>query len=54
MGLNVLDVEHHRSGLRLGIAEVEIMITVEARGPEHRDAILRDLGQAGYQVDLVP
>ena len=37
MGLNVLDVEHHRSGLALGIDEVEVIVTLETRGPEHRD-----------------
>jgi threonine dehydratase len=53
MGLNVLDVEHHRSGLILGLNEVEVLITVEARDPEHRDTILIDLQDAGYQVQLV-
>jgi threonine dehydratase len=53
MGLNVLDVEHHRSGLILGLNEVEVLITVEARDPEHRDTILTDLQDAGYQVQLV-
>jgi threonine dehydratase len=53
MGLNVLDVEHHRSGLILGLNEVEVLITMEARDPEHRDAILTDLQGAGYQVQQV-
>jgi hypothetical protein len=53
MGLNVLEVEHHRSGLVLGLNEVEVLFTVEATDPEHRDTILSDLKQAGYQVQLV-
>jgi threonine dehydratase len=52
MNLNVLDVEHHRSGLSLGLSEVELMITVEARNPEHGQAILEELRRSGYQVEL--
>jgi threonine dehydratase len=52
-GLNVLDVEHHRSGLILGLNEVEVLFTVEARDPQHREAILSDLQAAGYHVQLV-
>jgi threonine dehydratase len=51
--LNVLDVEHHRSGLTLGIDEVEVLITLETRDPEHRDAVVTDLRAAGYRVELV-
>jgi threonine dehydratase len=53
MGLNVLEVDHHRSGLILGLNEVEVLITVEARDPAHRDAIVGDLETAGYLVQLV-
>jgi threonine dehydratase len=53
MGLNVLEVDHHRSGLILGLNEVEVLITVEARDPAHRDAIVGDLQDAGYLVQLV-
>jgi threonine dehydratase len=53
MGLNVLEVEHHRTGLVLGLNEVAVLITVEARDPEHREAILGDLEVAGYQVELL-
>jgi threonine dehydratase len=51
--LNVLDVEHHRSGLMLGIDEVEVLITLETRDPEHRDAVVSDLRTAGYRVELL-
>jgi threonine dehydratase len=53
MGLNVLQVAHHRSGLELGIHEVDVQMTVETRGPEHREAVLDDLTQAGYRVEPV-
>jgi threonine dehydratase len=52
MNLNVLDVEHHRSGLSLGLSEVELMVTVESRNPEHRQAILEELRRSGYHVEL--
>jgi threonine dehydratase len=53
MGLNILDVEHHRSGFTLGVDEVDVLLTVETRGPEHRAAVIQALGQAGYRVELV-
>lgn len=51
--LNVLDVEHHRSGLPLALSEVEVQITVETRDRAHHDEVVRSLKAAGYQVDLV-
>jgi threonine dehydratase len=53
MGLNVLEVEHHRSGLRLGVDEVEVLLTLETRDPEHRADIVTDLQAAGFRVELV-
>ena len=53
-GLNVLSVEHHRSGLSgLGIDEVEVLLTLETRDPAHRDQIVADLTADGYKVELV-
>jgi threonine dehydratase len=51
--LNVLDVEHHRSGLPLAVSEVEVQVTVETRDRGHHDEVVRALKAAGYQVDLV-
>jgi threonine dehydratase len=53
MGLNVLEVEHHRSGLRLGVDEVEVLLTLETRDPEHRSDIVTALQDAGFRVELV-
>jgi threonine dehydratase len=53
MGLNVLQVAHHRSGLELGIQEVDVQMTVETRGPEHRGAVVDALKAAGYRVEPV-
>jgi len=53
LGLNVLDVEHHRAGVDLGLDEVEVMLTLETRDPDHRHAVVAALTAAGYRVDLV-
>jgi len=53
MNLNVLSVEHHRSGLSLGIDEVEVMLTLETRDPAHREEIVDQLRAKGFRVDLV-
>jgi threonine dehydratase len=52
-GLNVLEVEHHRAGLRLGVDEVEVLLTLETRDPEHRLDIVSGLQAEGYRVELV-
>jgi threonine dehydratase len=52
LGLNVLDVEHHRSGVRLDLAEVEVLLTVETRDPEHRGEVVDALRRRGFQVEL--
>ncbi len=54
MGLNVLDVEHHRSGLRLGLHEVEVLLTLETLDPEHRNDIVATLQEAGFRVEPLP
>jgi threonine dehydratase len=53
LGLNVLSVEHHRSGARVGVHEVEVMLTLETRDPQHREEVVASLGRAGFTVELV-
>jgi threonine dehydratase len=53
MGLNVLDVEHHRSGLRLELGTVEVQLTLETRDHDHRATVMQDLIGAGFEVELV-
>jgi threonine dehydratase len=53
MGLNVLEVEHHRSGVKLGVDEVEVLLTLETRDPGHRHQVVADLQERGYRVELV-
>ena len=52
LGLNVLDVEHHRAGVHLGVDEVEVVLTVETRDPEHGDEVVAALRERGFRVDL--
>lgn len=51
--LNVLDVEHHREGVRLDVDEVELAVTVETRGPDHRDECLRALRDRGLRFRVL-
>lgn len=53
LGLNVLDVEHHRAGVILQLEQVEVRVTVETRNPAHRDEVVAALAGAGHQVELV-
>ncbi|MFB8004364.1 threonine ammonia-lyase [Nocardia sp. NPDC056000] len=49
-GASVLDVVHYRTGAWLAIDEVEVLLTLETRGPTHRDEMLDALTEAGYQL----
>ncbi|WP_231578169.1 threonine ammonia-lyase [Rhodococcus sp. PML026] len=51
-GASVVDVVHSRTGGRLGLEEVDVMLTVETRGPDHRGTVLDALGAAGYTVQV--
>jgi threonine dehydratase len=53
LGLNVLDVEHHRSGRALAVSEVEVQVTVETRDRSHHEEVVQSLRSGGYQVDLI-
>ena len=48
--VNVLDVEHHRTGPRLPIQQVEVMLTLETRDRAHCDALLDLLRAEGFAV----
>jgi threonine dehydratase len=50
VGANVLEVEHERTGTRLGIGEVEVFVVLETRGGEHADEVVTALRRAGYAV----
>jgi threonine dehydratase len=48
--LNILAVDHHRERASLDLDEVEVAITVETRGQEHRRSALRGLRERGWHV----
>ncbi|MFC4373202.1 threonine ammonia-lyase [Nocardia halotolerans] len=49
-GASVVDVVHSRTGTWLAVDEVEVSLTVEMRGPAHRDDVLEALRDAGFRV----
>lgn len=53
LGLNVIEVEHHRVGVTLGVEKVEVTLTLETRDPEHRDEVVRTLQGEGFPVEIV-
>jgi threonine dehydratase len=53
LGLNVLDVEHHRVGVAVGIDQVELLVTLETRDPDHRIVAVDRLRAAGHTVEQI-
>jgi threonine dehydratase len=49
-GASVVDVAHSRTGTWLAVDEVEVALTLETRGPNHRDDVLAALAKADYAV----
>ena len=50
--LNVTDVEHHRAGTAVGVAEVEVLVTVETRDRGHGEEVLAALRAAGVRAEV--
>ncbi len=50
---NVVEVLHTRHGSGLQISEVELDLSVETRGKEHRDEVIESLKQAGLNPKLL-
>lgn len=50
MHANVVDVEHNRVYQGLQVDEVDIIVHVETRGPEHCVRLLEELSSRGYQL----
>ncbi len=49
-GLNVLSVEHHRAGSRVGINQTEVRLTLETRDPSHRGGVTQLMRDAGFDA----
>jgi threonine dehydratase len=52
MGMNIIDIEHHRSGHHLEAAKVEIIITLETRDRRQQELFLRALEDQGMTAEL--
>lgn len=50
MGANVLSADHHREGRGLPFGMVEIRLSVETKGRDHREAVLAALREQGVEV----
>ncbi|MGO1769748.1 MAG: threonine ammonia-lyase [Microbacterium sp.] len=53
-GGNVIEVLHTRHGQGLQITDVNLQVSVELRGAEHRDLVLQALHDAGFRPELLP
>jgi len=49
---NVIEVLHTRHGVGLQLSEVELDVSVETRGPEHRQQVVDMLRAAGYDPHI--
>lgn len=49
---NLLSLEHVREAVTLGVRETGVELTLETRGPEHTERLVRVLEGAGYEVTL--
>jgi threonine dehydratase len=50
LGANVLEVSHERLAPRLHVDEVEVVLQVETRGPEHCGEVIAALRASGYSL----
>jgi threonine dehydratase len=52
LGASVREVEHSRTGSRLHLGEVEVALSLETRGAQHRSEVVQALRSAGYPVEV--
>jgi len=52
LGANVLEVSHERLAPSLRVDEVEVVLQVETRGPEHCEHVTEGLRAAGYDLTV--
>lgn len=50
LGLNVLSVDHHRSGTHVAINQTELRLTLETRDPSHRGQVVGQIQAAGFEA----
>lgn len=49
---SVVDVVHSRTAGQLALDEVQVALTMETRGAQHRSEVLEALRGAGYVVEI--
>jgi threonine dehydratase len=49
-GASVFEITHSRTGAWLAVDEAEVSLTLETRGPTHRDEVIEALVTSGYTV----
>lgn len=47
---NIIAIGHHREGRNIGVLETEAELTLETRGEEHSQVVIRKLAAAGFTV----
>lgn len=52
-GINIIDVDLRRNGMRIPIRQTEVFLTIETRNKEHCQHLMNLLGNQGYIVDEV-
>ena len=50
---NVLDVVHERTSETLPLDQVEVLLQLETRGPDHRELVLKRLEAGGYTPNVI-
>jgi threonine dehydratase len=48
---NILAIAHHREGRNIGVLETEAELTLETRGEEHSQRVIRALADGGFVVE---
>jgi threonine dehydratase len=51
MRANIYAVRHDRTSREIGMSDTEIELDLETRGPEHVEALLAAIREAGYEVE---
>jgi threonine dehydratase len=52
MGANVLDIHHRRGFADISVGDVEIVLQIETRGPDHVAEIIQALEERGVGVEV--
>ena len=50
---NILYINHDRAALQVAVGETQVYLTMETRGHDHVEEIIRKMTQHGYQVKVI-